>query len=162
MLLLAALITFVAATLVTIWIGYRVGAANMDVWCFYHGPRVAFNWGLREITAGGQPQAAVFSWMAVGGAIMGALVVAHRALYWWPIHPVGFLICSVWWSDSLWLTVFLAWLTKLTVVKTGGNRLLRKARRFFMGMILGQFSVAGVWAIFDALTGTTGHEIFQF
>jgi hypothetical protein len=98
--------------------------------------------------------------MAVGAAIMGALVVAHRSLYWWPIHPVGFIICSIYWSDVLWLTIFLGWLIKVIVVKMGGNRLLRKARWFFLGMILGQFSVAGVWAIFDLLTGTTDHAIF--
>jgi len=159
-LLLASLITFVVATLVTIWVGYRVGAANMDPWCFFHGPNMAFDWGLREIAAARQPQPAVLSWMAVGAAIMGALLVAYRSLYWWPIHPVGFLICSVWWTDVLWLTIFLGWLIKLIVVKIGGNRLLRKARWFFLGVILGQFSVAGVWAIFDLLTGTTDHVIF--
>ena len=158
--LLAALITFVAATLATIWLGYRIGAVNMHGWFFIGGPERALDWGLREIIAARQPRPAAFSWMAVGAAIMGALLVAHRSLYWWPIHPVGFLICSVYWSDVLWFTIFLGWLTKLLVVKIGGNRLLRKARRFFLGMILGQFSVAGLWAIFDVLTGTTHHGIF--
>ena len=157
--LLAALITFVVATLATIWLGYRVGAANMHAWFFIDGPKRTFDWGLREIVAAKQPLPAAFSWMAVGAAIMTVLLVAHRALYWWPIHPVGFIICSIWWTDVLWLTIFLAWLMKLIVVQVGGNRLLRKARRFFLGMILGQFSVAGVWAIYDTLTGTVGHGI---
>ena len=97
--------------------------------------------------------------MAVGAGIMGALLLAHRSLYWRPIHPVGFLVCSVFWTDVLWLTIFLAWLTKLIVVKIGGNRALRKARRFFLGMIPGQFTVAGVWVIYDMITGTTQHSI---
>jgi len=160
-LFLASAITFVTATLATIWCGYRVGAANLDSWFFFSGPRAAFGWGLREITAGAQPHPGAFSWMAVGAAIMGALVVAHRSLYWWPIHPVGFIICSVFWSDVMWLTVFLGWVIKVIVAKIGGNRLLRKARWFFLGMILGQFSVAGVWAMFDLVTGTTYHSIFS-
>jgi hypothetical protein len=160
-LFLASAITFVTATLATIWFGYRVGAANLDSWFFFSGPRAAFGWGLREITAGAQPHPGAFSWVAVGAAIMGALVVAHRSLYWWPIHPVGFIICSVFWSDVMWLTVFLGWLIKVIVAKIGGNRLLGKARWFFLGMILGQFSVAGVWAMFDLVTGTTYHSIFS-
>jgi len=159
-LFLASAITFVVATLATIWLGYRFGAANMSTWFFLDGPPYTFDWGLREVAAAQQPDVAAFSWMAVGAAIMAALIVAHRALYWWPIHPVGFLICSVFWSDILWFTIFLAWLTKLIIVKMGGNRLLRKARWFFLGMILGQFSVAGVWAVFDLLTGTINHGIF--
>jgi hypothetical protein len=47
------------------------------------------------------------------------------------------------------------------VVKIGGNRALRKARRFFLGMILGQFTVAGVWVIYDIITGTTQHSILS-
>jgi len=158
-LLLAALITFVVANLATIWLGYRLGAANMHGWFFIDAPKGAFEWGMREIVAAKQPQIAGFTWMAVGAVIMSALVAAHRALYWWPIHPVGFIICSVFWSDALWFTIFLAWLTKLSVVKIGGNRLLRKARWFFLGMILGQFSVAGLWALFDVFTGTFNHGI---
>lgn len=91
---------------------------------------------------------------------MGLLVFAHRTLFWWPIHPVGFIICSVGWTDRLWLTIFLAWLAKLLLVKFGGGRAYRRARLFFLGMILGQFTVAGVWATVDTFTGAVGNSIF--
>jgi hypothetical protein len=92
----------------------------------------------------------------VGAAIMGALVLAQRNLFWWPVHPVGFIVCSLYWTDLLWATIFLAWFIKLLVVRLGGNRLLRKARLFFLGMILGQFSVAGAWAVFDSVRDLIG------
>jgi len=87
-------------------------------------------------------------------------VVAQRSIFWWPLHPVGFIICSVDWTDQLWATILLAWIIKLVVTKVGGTRVLRKARLLFLGMVLGQFSVAGMWAIFDTITGTTNHSIF--
>ena len=101
-----------------------------------------------------------FLWSGVGAAIMGGLILAQRSLLWWPIHPVGFIICSVYWTDVLWLTIFLAWAIKLAVTKIGGNKMLRAARIFFLGMILGQFTVASVWAIYDTFTGTINHRIF--
>jgi hypothetical protein len=88
------------------------------------------------------------------------LVIAQRTLVWWPIHPVGFIICSVYWTDALWLSIFLAWLAKLAVVNIGGAAMYRKARLFFLGMVLGQFSVASVWALVDTATNSFGNRIF--
>ena len=38
--------------------------------------------------------------------------------------------------------------------------MFRMARRVFLGMILGQFSVAGVWALYATITGTLNIDIF--
>lgn len=100
------------------------------------------------------------TWTGVGAAIMLLLVVAQRRLFWWPIHPVGFIICSVYWTDALWLSIFLAWLAKLVVVNFGGPAMYRKARLFFLGMVLGQFTVAGVWALVDTFADSFGNSIF--
>ena len=92
--------------------------------------------------------------------LMLALVTAQRMLFWWPIHPVGFIICSVFWTDVLWFSILLAWLLKLLVLKLGGSTLYAKARQFFLGMIMGQFAVAGVWALVDTITSSTNNSIF--
>ena len=159
-LMVAALITFVTATLWSIYLGYKYGAANLDRWFFEAGPRCTYEWGLREVSQSLPPNYVGHIWTLVGAGIMAALIAATRSLFWWPIHPVGFLICSVNWTDHLWATIFAAWLLKLIITRVGGNRLYRKARLFFLGMILGQFSVAGSWAIFDTFTGTLSHSIF--
>jgi len=49
---------------------------------------------------------------------------------------------------------------KLLVVRVGGNKMYRRARRFFLGMVIGQFTVAGLWAIIDTITHTTSNSIF--
>jgi hypothetical protein len=46
------------------------------------------------------------------------------------------------------------------VLKLGGSGLYARARVFFLGMIMGQFAVAGIWAIVDTLTGSTNNSIF--
>jgi hypothetical protein len=158
--LLAAAVTYVTACAFTLRLGYRHGAANLHAWFFLQGPQRLFQWTAREVTTGSLPRLDGFIWTGVGAAIMLLLVVAHRTLFWWPLHPVGFVICSVTWTDILWLSIFLAWLIKLVVVRIGGPALYRRARLFFLGMILGQFSVAGLWAVVDTFTGSVGNSIF--
>jgi hypothetical protein len=147
--MIAALISAVTGTLFTIYLGYKRGAVNLHSWFFINGPRVTFDWGLMHMTSTEGPNYAGYFWTLVGAAVMLGLTVAHRTLFWWPIHPVGFIICSVYWTDLLWGTIFLAWAIKLMVTRFGGTKQLRKARLFFLGMILGQFTVAGVWALVD-------------
>ena len=159
-LLLSALVTFVVGTLFTVWLGYRHGAANLAGWFFVGGPKMTFGWGLREISASHGPNFPGHFWTVVGGLLMAGLTMGHRLFFWWPIHPVGLIISAVGWTDQLWFTIFLAWLIKGIITRVGGNRVLRTARGFFLGMILGQFTVAGLWAIFDTLTGTIDHRIF--
>jgi len=159
-LLLAAAITFVVASAATVWLGYRHGAANLNTWFFINGPKYTFQWALEYVKTSKPPNAQGFLWSAVGAAIMGGLILAQRSLLWWPIHPVGFIVCSVYWTDVLWLTILLGWAIKAIVTRVGGNKMLRGARIFFLGMILGQFTVASVWAIYDTFTGTLNHRIF--
>jgi hypothetical protein len=159
-LLWATLITFVTATLFTVWLGYRYGAANLQPWFFVGGPKMTFRWGLQEIAASHPPNFLGYFWTVIGAVIMWGLTMAHRLFFWWPLHPVGLILSSVTWTDHLWFTIFLAWLAKALISRIGGNRILRMARGFFLGLILGQFSVAGIWAIHDTLTGTVGNSIF--
>lgn len=159
-LLLAALIALATASIFTVWLGYRHGASNLHDWFFISGPKYLFQWTVREIDEGTMTNVQGLVWTGVGAAIMLMLVLAQRALFWWPIHPVGYIICSVGWTDILWVSIFLAWLIKSVVVKLGGQALYRKARLFFLGMILGQFTVAGLWAVVDTFTGSVGNSIF--
>jgi len=162
LLVLAALITFFVSSLATVWLGYRYGAANLESWYFIKGPVHTYNWGLKEVSTNQPPNIAGHLWTLVGGVIMVGLTVAHRCLFWWPFHPVGFIVCSVDWMDRAWFTVFLAWALKAVITKAGGNKALRHARHFFLGMILGHFSVCGFWAIVDTITQSTGNSLFWF
>jgi len=152
-------IAAVTSTLYTIYLGYRHGALNLHSWFFIAGPKMVFNWGFHEIESGRGPNAQGLLWTGVGGAIMVALVLAQRMLFWWPIHPVGFIICSVSWTDRLWLPIFLAWFVKVLVVRLGGNRMFRMARGFFLGMILGQFTMAGFWAVVDTIMNKLNNSV---
>jgi len=159
-LLLAALVAYCVSCLSTVWLGYRYGAANLSPWFFSGGPMRLFDWTVRELGTGSPPNLRGILWTGFGALMMAGLVLAHRAVFWWPLHPVGFLMCSVAWTDRLWFTIFLAWVAKALISQFGGADAYRKARLLFLGMILGQFSVAGVWAVVDTFTRSVGNSLF--
>jgi hypothetical protein len=91
---------------------------------------------------------------------MTLLMLARHRLLWWPLHPIGYPVSMVWLMDQLWFSIFLAWLFKLTIMKYGGPGLFQRAKPFFLGLIVGQFAIAGVWLVVDYLTGMTDNVVF--
>jgi len=90
---------------------------------------------------------------AMGGVGMSLLMLAQHRLLWWPFHPLGFAISSVWAIHFVWFSIFIAWCLKATIIKYGGAKLFATLRPFFVGLILGEFATQGVWLIIDAITG---------
>ena len=74
------------------------------------------------------------------------------------MHPLGFATGTFYTLNHVWFSVFLAWLLKSTILKYGGASLYRKTRPFFLGLILGQISVAGLWIVIDFFTGMVGNQ----
>ena len=93
----------------------------------------------------------------IGALVMGALMLAQRCWLWWPLHPLGYPISSVF--SWMMFNAFLAWLIKGVVLKYGGVRLYRAVRPFFLGLILGQFVIYGAFWIIDIFTGMVGNRL---
>ena len=89
---------------------------------------------------------------------MALLMFAHHYLPWWPLHPIGFPISSTF----RWMAfnAMIAWLIKVPVQRLGGPTLYRSVRPFFLGLILGHYTIFGVFWIIDAITGKVGNRLF--
>ena len=72
---------------------------------------------------------------------------------WWPIHPLGYPLAGYYHFDKLWLPFFLGWLIKLMILRHGGIRAYRKVFPFFLGLVLGAFSIGSVWGIIGLVSG---------
>jgi hypothetical protein len=158
--LLGLAITYVAGCACAVWIGYAHGAANMDPWFYGLFPRLPWDWAQATIVHHGGPSGARLMWGGAGALVMAVLVVAQRTYFWWPLHPVGMLICSSHMVYYFSFSVFLAWLFKVLLITFGGPATFRPARRFAIGMVLGYFLAGGSWAIVDTITGSTGDAVF--
>ena len=84
----------------------------------------------------------------VGAFVMLALVICYHRFYWWPIHPIGYLTAysSAMWY--LWFCFFIGWACNALCMRYGGVVLFKKMRNFFIGLIIGDFFMAGSWAIY--------------
>jgi len=91
---------------------------------------------------------------------MFLLMFMRERFIWWPLHPIGFAIGSVWLMDRLWFSIFLAWIIKFMILRYGGPQIYLRSRYFFLGLIVGQYFAAAFWFIIDLFTGVTGNMVF--
>ena len=152
--MIALSLSFIGAAFMTIYLSHIYGAINLNgiSWTGAHGwPRIA-----REILD--PPDASMRGWLfkAIGGLASGLLSLAQHRWAWWPFHPLGFGLSVGWLTGYIWFTCPVAWVIKLTILHYGGARLYQSLKPFFLGLILGEVTVNGVWGIIFSLIGERG------
>ena len=90
----------------------------------------------------------------VGAFVMLILAICYHRIYWWPLHPIGYLTAYSSAMRILWFSFFMGWLCNALCMRYGGVLLFKKVRNFFVGLIIGDFLMGGAWALvglfFDA------------
>jgi len=89
----------------------------------------------------------VLIFAAVGAVVMLILAICYHRIYWWPLHPIGYLTAysSAMWI--LWFSFFVGWLANALCMRYGGVALFKRLRYFFIGLIIGDFMMGGIWAV---------------
>jgi len=106
----------------------------------------------RLMDAPGEPRQWVLMFSAVGAVVMLALVIVYQRFYWWPIHPIGYLTAYSSAMRVLWFSFLVGWLCNHLSLRYGGVSLFKKIRFIFIGFIIGDFLMAGIWAIVGLFT----------
>ena len=76
------------------------------------------------------------------------LMLMRMKFFWFPFHPAAYAtVCGSWAVNYIWFSLSVVWLLKLVLLKYGGRNAHRKAMPFFLGLILGQFTVGSLWTI---------------
>ena len=96
-----------------------------------------------------------------GGITMLLLIIMRYRFLWWPLHPIGFVTPGQFPMNNVWFSIFLGWLFKYIVVKYRGLKGYRQARPVFLGIVLGESFIAGIWAIVGLFTGR-GYNFLYF
>ena len=163
MLVLALVIGVVGSIATTLHLGYQYGALNLHRQ-YFSGlfALEPYRFADRFIDNPVGPYWPGWGWTGWGAAVMAALTLARHHLLWWPLHPIGYVVSGTWILNSIWFNIFLAWLVKAIVLKYTGPNGYRATRWFFLGMILGQFVVGGMWLVIDAFTGMRGNTIRMY
>ena len=150
-LLIAMCVAIVIGTFASFWAFYHIsyieGARN---W-FAGRP---FNRLQSWLTSPRAPDVPAIAAMCVGFLITGFLMIMRIKLFWWPFHPAGFAISSSWSMNVFWFSIFVSSVIKWIILKQGGMNLHRKLIPFFLGLILGEFIVGGVWSLIGITLNT--------
>jgi len=141
----------------TLYLGYHHGAINLSEFYFNNVAQYPYWFMEKSVISPGPIN--LFSWshISLGAVLMAGFMLANYRFLWWPFHPVGFPVSCVF--GGMWCSVFVAWMIKAAILKYGGVVLFNRLKPFFLGLILGEAVVAGVWVITDYFTGMTGNAI---
>lgn len=91
--------------------------------------------------------------MILGFVIISTLLFMRHRFIWWKLHPIGYVMGAVYSSYFLWSSIFIGWLLKYLILKFGGIKQYRNFRPLFMGLILGEYCIIGLWMIIGMFTG---------
>ena len=127
---------------------YKFGARELQTEWATRTTVSVYEGVLSLIEAPAVPSKWVTIFSAAGAAVMLVLVVCYHRFFWWPIHPIGYLTAysSAMWI--LWFSFFVGWLCNALCLRYGGVALFKKLSYFFIGLIIGDFFMAGSWAIY--------------
>ena len=133
---------------------YANGAVGMYSYVYRGNPLLGFRYFAPVLQAGDEydPRLPAF----FGSGVLAALGLSWlRTHYvWWPLSPLGLALSGSWSMIVFWFPMLIAWLVKGGVVRYGGMKLYSQLRPFFLGLILGEFSQAVIWATISGIYRT--------
>ncbi len=125
---------------------YHIGAVGMYGYVYRANPI----WGFKhfapvlQVADKYDPRLPVF--FASGVGIATILSILRIRYVWWPLAPLAFALSGSWSMIVFWFPFLVAWLLKTTIARYGGWTAYTRLQPFFLGLILGEFSQAVIWA----------------
>jgi hypothetical protein len=93
---------------------------------------------------------------AAGAGFTGALIALRAWVPWWPLNPIGYVVCGSWAMSVSWFSIFIGWMAKSSVMTFGGATVYRRVLPGFIGMVLGEGIIGSFWAVVSFITGVPG------
>ncbi len=132
--------------LLVIYYKYGAGTAKVNGWRTGMGSR-AFNDVRNWLDNPERLNGPALQATLIGMAATGLLMALRTHFLWWPLHPVGYALAGTFTMVWLWFPTLLGWLIKALTIRYGGMKLYRAFIPFFIGLILGDYVIGGVWAL---------------
>lgn len=144
-LLIAMIIAAIVGVYVSSW-AFLHASYNLSATANWR-PRRAFNLLQASLSYHSSPDRAALGAMVTGLMFTIFLWTMRMRFLWWRLHPAGYTVSGTWAMNHFWGSIFISWLAKAIILRHGGLKSHRKAIPFFLGIILGDFIVGGLWSI---------------
>ncbi len=135
--ILAILMAAAIGVAVHIMSAYHGGADTIHYYEYRFMPKHLFS-SIKEMATTNPVDTSGSKWWLLGGAAgMALLLYGRRRIFWLP-HPIGYIMLVNPFMNSYWFPFLLGWLFKVMVSKYGNKNSYVTARRFFIGLIIGE------------------------
>ncbi|MCM8772547.1 MAG: hypothetical protein NC922_05740 [Candidatus Omnitrophica bacterium] len=151
---LSIIFTLISSTITVLFLAYKFGGINLSSWQFGYASSFMAEYIkniMRDPVIFGKKQ---FLFAIVGALLMILILLARSKIPGWPISPIGLTIGIPHPIYHTWFSIFLAWIAKTVILKYGGAKVYSTVKIFFLGMVFGSFTAAGLWIIISWLTKT--------
>jgi len=143
----AVVIALIVGSATFLYLSYRYGHLNL-LWY----PDANVGWMYQRaagiITSGHTSQDPTAGWGFAVGIVAAFAMVRLRMIFpWFALHPLAYAMAPTWAMIVLWFPCFIAWSIKVPTLRYGGMLAYKRLRPFMLGMILGEFTMAMIWAI---------------
>ncbi|MCA1595572.1 MAG: hypothetical protein LC772_03990, partial [Chloroflexi bacterium] len=160
--MVGAIIVGIAASFwacLLVWYHFGAGTAKVEPWRTSQGMQP---FSIARSSIDNPRPADIFG---MGGMAAGALVVLfftfmRTRFLWWPFNPVGYALANTGTMYWLWMPFLIAWILKVIIIRYGGMGGYRRALPFFLGLALGDYFIASVWAIAGSVMGMQMYRCF--
>ena len=155
---LTIIISILFACLTLIFLGYKYGGINLGH--FYGWSTTLEFFRLQNIlTKHREASMNGVMNLSFGAFFVVLLSLIRQRFWWWPFHPLGFVMGATYPMVLLWFSVLLGWLFKWLTLRFGGILWYNKLRPFFLGLVLGEYLSGSLWLIICAITGKGGYGL---
>ena len=144
--LLGSAVGIVATFWLLLHVSYKVGIDNMHPGLIRQAPepwRYLRQWLLN-------PTGVDYHHIGlVGLGFASALFMSFMRVrfLWWPLHPIGYAVAGSYGMSFLWSCMLVSWSIKRVLLRYGGIKRYRQAVPLFLGLVLGELSIAAMWTI---------------
>lgn len=159
---LASVVAIAATFWVTLHLSYQLGAAGkVHGWASLGYGNEAFDKLSSWISTPTKPDVPAMQSMTLGFAITAVLTLLRMRVLGFPFHPLGFCLSGGWSMWWMWLSLMIAWIFKVSILRFGGLKLYKAALPFFFGIILGDFLIGGVWTLLGLFYGIPIYSVWS-
>ncbi len=150
------LVAAVAVSFVTMLaLGHKFGLREMKMEWATQSTLAVYESAQKLMDAPTGPNAWIYTFAGAGAVVMLVLVFCYYRFSWWPLHPLGYLAAYGFGMRILWFSFLVGWACNHLSLHYGGTALYRRMRLLFIGLIMGDFLIGGVWAVVGLVSGTS-------
>ncbi len=144
----ASLVIALAAAFITmLFLGYKYGLRELGLDWATQTVLANYENAQRLVDQPVGPNYWTITYAGAGAAVMGLLIFCYYKFPWWPLHPLGYLVAYSAGMKILWFSFFIGWLCNHLVLHYGGTSLFNRVRFLFIGLVLGDFLMGGIFAV---------------